>query len=57
MPDRFNNFSIQYKDILLDFSKNRITRETLDLLLKLARDANIENWREKIDVIQESDLE
>jgi glucose-6-phosphate isomerase len=46
--DRFNKFSIQYKDILLDFSKNRITQETLDLLLQLARDAKIEDWREKM---------
>jgi glucose-6-phosphate isomerase len=46
--NRFNEFSIQYKDILLDFSKNRITQETLGLLLQLARDANIEDWREKM---------
>jgi glucose-6-phosphate isomerase len=46
--DRFNKFSIQYKDILLDYSKNRITQETLDLLLKLARDVDIEGWREKM---------
>lgn len=46
--DRFKKFSIQYKDILLDYSKNRITQETLDLLLQLARDVDIEGWREKM---------
>ena len=45
---RFDKFSIQYKDVLLDFSKNRITQETLDLLLQLARDAKVEEWRERM---------
>ena len=35
-PQRFNRFSIRFKDILLDYSKNRITEETLQLLLELA---------------------
>lgn len=30
---RFNRFSIQFDEILLDFSKNRITEETVRLLL------------------------
>ena len=33
---RFNRFSIRFKDILLDYSKNRITEETLQLLIELA---------------------
>lgn len=45
---RFDKFSIQYKDVLLDFSKNRITQETLDLLLQLAREAKVEEWRERM---------
>ena len=32
-PDRFEKFSVKFKDILLDFSKNRITDQTLKLLL------------------------
>ena len=35
-PQRFNRFSIRFKDILLDYSKNRITEETLQLLIELA---------------------
>jgi glucose-6-phosphate isomerase len=35
-PQRFNRFSIRFNDILLDYSKNRITEETLHLLIELA---------------------
>jgi glucose-6-phosphate isomerase len=35
-PDRFNKFSMKFEDILMDYSKNRITEETMDLLYKLA---------------------
>lgn len=35
-PKRFEKFSIQFEDILLDYSKNRINKETFDLLLSLA---------------------
>lgn len=35
--DRFNTFSLQQENILLDFSKNFITEETRGLLLDLAR--------------------
>ncbi|RYF52327.1 MAG: glucose-6-phosphate isomerase, partial [Cytophagaceae bacterium] len=31
-PGRFKTFTRQFDDILLDFSKNRITSQTLDLL-------------------------
>ncbi len=40
-PERFNRFHIQYKEILVDYSKNRITAETLSLLLKLAEEAGV----------------
>ena len=36
-PQRFERFSIRFNDILVDFSKNRITAETLGLLIELAR--------------------
>jgi glucose-6-phosphate isomerase len=45
---RFENFSIRFNDILLDYSKNRITEETVSLLLDLARQAGVETWREKM---------
>jgi len=47
-PKRFDKFSLKFKDIVLDYSKNRITEETLTLLLKLARDSHVENWRERM---------
>ncbi len=40
-PDRFDRFSRHLDDILFDFSKNRITDETLKLLLDLAREAKL----------------
>src|SRR5690606_41346544 len=39
-PQRFEKFSLQLEDILLDFSKNRIDDETLALLIQLARNAS-----------------
>ena len=41
-PQRFEKFSIQFGDILFDYSKNRITEETMTLLMDLARDARLE---------------
>jgi len=41
---RFSKFSIQYEDILLDYSKNRISEETMSLLFQLAREAGLEEW-------------
>lgn len=35
-PDRFETFSLQFEDILFDYSKNIITKETMELLYKLA---------------------
>jgi len=40
-PKRFEAFSLQYEEILLDFSKNRITKKTLKLLLKLAKETKL----------------
>ena len=37
-PHRFEKFSVRLNDILVDFSKNRITDETLRLLIGLAQD-------------------
>lgn len=36
-PNRFHNYSIQFEDLLFDYSKNRITDETIVLLLNLAK--------------------
>src|SRR5947209_6193622 len=40
-PARFEKFSVRFQDILLDYSKNRITGETLRLLLDLAKQADV----------------
>ncbi len=42
-PERFNKFSIRFQDILLDFSKNRITGETIQLLLGLAEELDLKD--------------
>ncbi len=40
-PQRFERFSLRLGDILLDYSKNRITEETISLLLDLAHQAHV----------------
>jgi len=45
---RFGKFSLQFEDILLDYSKNRITEETVRLLLDLAHQADVPGWTEKM---------
>lgn len=47
-PDRFNRLSIQFEDILVDFSKNRITDETLQLLLQLAEECKLQDAIEQM---------
>ncbi len=40
-PDRFEKFSIRFEEILLDYSKNRITEETKALLIRLAEECDL----------------
>ena len=47
-PQRFAKFSLRFKDILLDYSKNRITEETKTLLLTLAKQAGVEAYRDRM---------
>ena len=47
-PGRFERFSLHLEDILFDFSKNRITDETLALLVQLAEEAKLPAWIEKM---------
>jgi glucose-6-phosphate isomerase len=42
-PDRFDRFSVKFNDILLDYSKNRITSETMSLLQALAREVELKH--------------
>ena len=41
-PERFQRFSLRFEDILFDYSKHRITTETMELLLRLAQTAGID---------------
>ena len=44
-PRRFEKFSLQFQDtILLDFSKNRIIKKTVDLLVELAEQVDLRGW-------------
>ena len=51
-PSRFQEMSIEFSAedarIFLDFSKNIATQDTLKLLVQLAREAKIEEWRDKM---------
>lgn len=47
-PRRFDKFSLQFEEILLDYSKNRITEKTLTLLMDLAKQADLPAWIEKM---------
>ena len=40
-PDRFKKFSLQFEDILYDYSKNLIDDETVALLLQLAKECSL----------------
>ncbi|MFQ3607529.1 MAG: glucose-6-phosphate isomerase [Chloroherpetonaceae bacterium] len=45
---RFEKFSVRFGDLLLDYSKNRITSETMKLLFQLAREAKVKKGIEKM---------
>ena len=45
---RFEKYSLELNGILYDFSKNRINDETVDLLYRLAKDAELPVWIEKM---------
>ena len=47
-PDRFARFSLRADDLLLDYSKNRISEETIRLLLGLTREGELEAWRARM---------
>ena len=47
-PDRFRKFSIRFNDILVDYSKNRISKETLKLLFGLADEIGLRDAIDKM---------
>ena len=40
-PGRFKRFAIEFEDIIFDYSKNRVTEETLSLLVELAGECGL----------------
>lgn len=46
--DRFERFSIQYKDILLDYSKNRIINDTIEKLIALVKELDLRSGIESM---------
>ena len=46
-PERFSRFSVAFEDILVDYSKNIITGETIRLLLGLARECRLKEAIER----------
>jgi len=47
-PDRFGKFSLQFENILIDFSKNIINEQTLEALLALAEEAQLKDAIERM---------
>lgn len=45
-PDRGRDLTVTVADLYIDYSKHRVTRETLALLLDLARAAGVEKIRD-----------
>jgi glucose-6-phosphate isomerase len=56
--ERFSRFSVTFEDMLVDYSKNIMTKETLRLLLGLARECKLKEAIEKMftgDAINETE--
>ena len=47
-PERFKTFSLDFDGLLLDFSKNRITSETMKLLQALAVECDVPGWAKRM---------
>lgn len=54
-PNRFQEFSRIYQpkskensQVLVDFSKNLINSETFELMMNLAKESKVEEWRNKM---------
>ena len=47
-PKRAETFSLRWNEFLVDFSKNRITSDTLGLLRKLLQEAGVEELRDRM---------
>jgi glucose-6-phosphate isomerase len=46
--NRFQHFSIETQRFLFDYSKNLMTHETLEQLIALAKETDVEKWRDRM---------
>jgi glucose-6-phosphate isomerase len=57
-PGRAQRFSLSLGDLLFDYSKNRVTDQTLSLLTRLAEESGVPKWVERMfsgDAINETE--
>ena len=40
-PNRFHNFHLEAAGLSLDYSKNRVTKDTMSMLLRLAQEQDL----------------
>lgn len=47
-PERFEDLNLSFQNILFDFSKQHLTKDTIKLLIDLAGELNLTEWRKKL---------
>ncbi len=47
-PERYTKFSVEAEGLLLDYSRNRVSKKTLRLLQRLAEETGVEAMRERM---------
>ncbi len=47
-PARFKNCHVEQDGLLFDYSRQRITQKTIELLVNLARQEDLDGWRDKM---------
>ena len=47
-PQRFDSFSTHFNDILVDYSKNIVTEDTMAMLMDLARERDVSGWTQRM---------
>lgn len=45
---RFENFSLQFRDIILDYSKNQVSADSMALLYELADNCELRSWIDRM---------
>ena len=64
-PSRFEEFSVSLDNLLLDYSKNRITKETMKLLIDLYTEGKVvekdeakaQEWQARLDELKKKRTE